>query len=69
MPMTFTLKQAREYREKSMEDMAQLLDVHPQTYSKIEKNPEILRIGQLKEISAYLRIPLDQFSFLPEKSS
>ena len=65
----FTLKQAREYREKTQEDMAKALSIHPQTYAKLEKNPEEITLSQLKQIVLYLKIPYNQLSFLPMYSS
>lgn len=58
-----TLRQARRLKEKSQEEMAKLLDVHVQTYRKIEENPNLTTITQAKKISEYLGFRYDEIFF------
>lgn len=60
---TFTLKQARVYRYKTQQDMASLLDVHLETYRKLEENQEKITIQQAKLICSYLDVPYDLIFF------
>jgi DNA-binding XRE family transcriptional regulator len=64
--VTFTLKQAREYRGKTQEDMAKLLNVHVQTYRKIEDNPGSATIDEAKAICEYLNFDYGVI-FFPER--
>lgn len=59
----YTLKSARVYREKSRKEMAELLNIHEQTYTKLENNPELVTIGQAKKISKFLNIKIDSIFF------
>lgn len=61
--VTFTLKQAREYRGKTQEDMAALLNIHVQTYRKIEENPGSATIDEAKAICEYLDFNYDVIFF------
>lgn len=61
--ITFTLKQAREYRDKTQDEMADMLGIHHQTYRKLENNPDIVTVKQAKEISLFLKIPYDIIFF------
>ena len=36
--MSYTIEQARKLKNKSQEDVAKILNIHVQTYRKIEKN-------------------------------
>jgi DNA-binding XRE family transcriptional regulator len=64
--VNFTLKQARKYRGKTQEDMAALLNVHVQTYRKIEENPGSASIAQAKAICEYLNFDYSVI-FFPER--
>jgi DNA-binding XRE family transcriptional regulator len=66
--VTFTLKQAREYRGKTQEDMAKLLNVHVQTYRKIEDNPGSATIAQAKEICEHLDFDYDVIFFAERRA-
>lgn len=61
--MILNLKQARLVREKSQDEMAKILEVHVQTYRKLEGNPDIVTIGQAKRISQFLDIPYNDIFF------
>ena len=57
--MVFTLKQARVYRNKTQQDMADLIGVHVDTYRKYEQNPDVTPVGMAKKISDYLDMEYD----------
>lgn len=61
--MTLTLKQARRLKDKSQQDLAKLLNIHVQTYRKLEQHPEELTIKQAKTICNYLNIAYDDIFF------
>lgn len=67
--MQLTIKQARLISGKTQADMAAKLQMHVQTYAKIEKNPENATIEQAKRISDALNIPIDQLFFLHDIST
>ena len=49
------LRQARRIRE--------LLNVHVQTYRKIEENPDLATVEQAKKIAQYLNLPYNENFF------
>ena len=61
--MSFTLKQARRYAEKTQKQVATAIDVCVDTYRAIEENPENATIKQAKAISEYLGIPYNDIFF------
>lgn len=61
--MQLTLKQSRLIKEKTQDEMAQILGVHVQTYRKLEENPENVTIGQAKKISSFLDISYNDIFF------
>ena len=61
--MHLTLRQARRLRDKSQDEMAELLDVHVQTYRKLEENPDNVTIEQAKKISRFLDVNYDEIFF------
>ena len=62
--MQLTIKQARLISGKTQADMAAELQMHVQTYAKLEKNPENATIEQAKRISDTLKVPIDELFFL-----
>ena len=64
MSEKLTLRQWRLAREISIEKMAELLDIHPNTYRIWESEPEKIAIGYAKQISDILNVPLADI-FLP----
>lgn len=64
--MTLSLRQARRLKEKTQNEMAKLLNVHPMTYRKIEENPDLATIEQAKKIADYLDVDLDEIFFARE---
>lgn len=61
--MSFTIKQARKLSDKSQREMAKALKVHVQTYRKIEKNPNMATVDQIKIIAEQTGISIDQLFF------
>lgn len=61
--MIFTLKQARLLRGYTMKYMADRLDVHVQTYSKMEKHPDEVTIRDAKKICEILSMSYDRIFF------
>ena len=61
--MELTVKQARQFANKTQLQMAILLDVHVDTYRKIEKNPDAATICQAKKISKITGVPYDKIFF------
>lgn len=61
--MPLTLRQARRLKEKTQKEMARLLDMHVQTYRKIEENPDLTTVEQAKKISSYLGLRYDEIFF------
>ena len=61
--MNLNLRQARRLKEKTQDEMADLLNIHVQTYRKIEENPDDTTIGQAKKIADFLGIPYDDIFF------
>lgn len=61
--MNLNLRQIRRLREKTQADMATALNIHVQTYRKLEKYPELATIEQAKKISEYLDAPYNEIFF------
>lgn len=64
--MTLSLRQARRLKEKTQNEMAKLLGINPDTYRKIEVNPDLATIEQAKKIADYLGFDLDEIFFARE---
>lgn len=63
--MSFTLRQARRYRDKTITDMADMLNISRTTYIRLEANPTNIKLSTALSISDYLDIPIDDFIFTP----
>lgn len=61
--MIVNLKQARKLNEYSQQQIADLLGVHVQTYSKWEDNPDIVKVGDAKKLSKIFGISYDDIFF------
>ena len=59
--MIFSLIQARKLRGKRQIDLAKVLGINIQTYRKLEKKPDLLKIKDLRILSKYLDIPMEKF--------
>jgi len=58
-----TVRQARLYREKTQQQLADALCVHVDTYRKIEENPDLATIAQAKKIAEFLCFDYDSLFF------
>ena len=45
--------------------MAKILGVTVQTYRRLERNPELLKVKDIQILSEYLDMPLRDFLFIP----
>ncbi|MCM3598971.1 helix-turn-helix transcriptional regulator [Metabacillus idriensis] len=61
--MILTLKQARLLKGLTQRDVAKELGVHVQTYSKMEKQPDEVTIGEAKKICEILDMSYDFIFF------
>ena len=66
--MRLSLIQARKLRGKRQIDLAKVLGINVQTYRKLEKQPDLLKIKDLRILSKYLDIPMEKF-LLVEKDN
>lgn len=57
------MKQARLLRGFKQKEIADRLNVHVQTYRKMEKHPDSITIGQAKEICRILNLSCDYIFF------
>ena len=62
--MRLSLIQARKLRGKRQIDLAKVLGINVQTYRKLEKKPDLLKIKDLRILSKYLDIPMEKFSLV-----
>jgi transcriptional regulator with XRE-family HTH domain len=61
--MILTLKQARLIKGLTQSQMAERLNVHVQTYRKMEKEPDEVTIGDAKKICEILDVSYDFIFF------
>ena len=59
--MRLSLIQAIKLRGKRQIDLAKVLGINIQTYRKLEKKPDLLKIKDLRILSKYLDIPMEKF--------
>lgn len=59
--MRLSLIQARKLRGKRQIALAKVLGINIQTYRKLEKKPDLLKIKDLRILSKYLDIPMEKF--------
>ena len=59
--MRLSLIQARKLRGKRQIDLAKVLGINIQTYRKLEKKPDLLKLKDLRILSKYLDIPMEKF--------
>ncbi|HDR3483963.1 TPA: helix-turn-helix transcriptional regulator [Bacillus pacificus] len=61
--MILTIRQARLVKGITQRAMAEKLNVHVQTYRKMEEHPDNITIGDAKIICDYLGMSYDQIFF------
>ncbi len=61
--MRLNLRQARRLKDKTQEEMANLLNIHVQSYRKLEENPDLTTVGQAKKIADFLGVSYDEIFF------
>ncbi|MFR1104047.1 MAG: helix-turn-helix transcriptional regulator [Acutalibacteraceae bacterium] len=61
--MPYTLKQARNLREKTQAEMAAEMGICRDTYRSIEANPEQATVQQAKQICAILNMEIEDIFF------
>lgn len=61
--MNITLRQARLLKGMTQKEVAEKLGVHVHTYSKMEKSPDEVTIGEAKKISEILEFSYDFIFF------
>lgn len=61
--MKLTPKQARLMSGLTQKTMAKKLGLHPQTYSKLEKNPYLFTVSQAKMLSEIFGMQYDLIFF------
>ncbi|MBG9838389.1 MULTISPECIES: helix-turn-helix transcriptional regulator [Bacillus cereus group] len=61
--MILTIRQARLVKGITQRDVAKKLNVHVQTYRKMEEHPDNITIGDAKIICDYLGMSYDQIFF------
>ena len=66
--MQMTIKQARLYKGLTQVELAKALNIHVQTYRKIEQNPELATIEQAKKIAELTGISYNEIFFDSESS-
>lgn len=64
MSEKLTLRQWRLAKEITIDKMAAMLEVHPNTYRVWEKDPADIAISKAKKISEILGVPMEDI-FLP----
>lgn len=61
--MVFTLKQARLLKGYTQLDVAKHLKVHVQTYARMEKYPDTVKVGEAKSICDLFEMSCDDIFF------
>lgn len=55
-----SLKELRVRFDETQEETAEALGVSPQTYSAWERNPGMIKLGNLKKIQKHFNVSLDE---------
>ena len=55
-----TLRELRAKFNETQNETAQALNVRPQTYSMWERNPGMIKLGNLKKIQDHFNVSLDE---------
>lgn len=65
MEMRFTLPEWRRLRNITVEKMAELCEVHVNTYRNWENKPSSIKLVKAEKIAEILNVSLDSIIFLP----
>ncbi len=60
----FTVKQARMLRDKSQEECAEYINVHVNTWRKLEQNPSKMTVEQALLFCNFVNLKAKQINFL-----
>lgn len=63
-----SIRQVRRAKEITQKEMAESLQVHVQTYRRIEEHPETATIAQARIIAGKLGMSYDDFNFAPNST-
>ena len=66
--MRITPREARLIRGLTIKQVAKKLNIHPQTYAKLEKNPDLFTVGQSKILSELFGLDYDLIFFNAESN-
>ena len=66
--MRITPREARLIRGLTIKQVAKKLNIHPQTYAKLEKNPDLCTVGQSKILSELFGLDYDLIFFNAESN-
>ena len=61
--MAYTMKQARVGISATQQDIADRMGIHVQTYSRLEKNPENVTVGQAVLFAKIVNLPISDIFF------
>ena len=63
MLQQLSLKQARLVRGKTQRDLAKCLEIHVQTYRKLEESPQKMTIEQVQKVCKFLDFSYNDICF------
>ena len=66
--MEMSIRQARRAQEISQKEMAESLQIHVQTYRRIEEHPETATIAQARKIADKLGMSYNDLIFAPNST-
>jgi DNA-binding XRE family transcriptional regulator len=58
-----SLKAARANADLTQKNVAKRLNIHVQTYRKLEENPDMATVAQAKKLAEILQVPYDEIFF------
>lgn len=61
--MSITVKQARVGKDFTMQEVADKMGIHVQTYAKLEKDPEQFTIRQAEDFCGIVEVPMEKIFF------
>jgi len=67
--MAITVKGARVNANKTQQEVANVLQMHVQTYANLEKNPEKFTIAQAEKFANFVNQEVSDIIFLADNSN